>query len=67
MEYIVALECDKEGNALQFIANWPGDPGRTCVIDSARRYKSPYCATLGLAHARRYRDFKDAKLIEVAE
>jgi hypothetical protein len=67
MKYIVVLEVDDSGGALQFIAPWSGDPGRTCIIENARRYKSAYCATLGLAHARKYHDFNNAIIRSVDE
>lgn len=68
MKYIVALEISKEsGNGLSYIAPWSGDPGRTCLHESAKRYPSISAATFGLAHARTYRDFRDAEIREVEE
>lgn len=64
--YKVALEFSG-GFPTQFIAPWSGDPGRTCLIDSAKKYKSISSATFGLAHARKYRPFKDAKVIKITE
>lgn len=67
MKYIVAIEVDSQGTALQFLANWKGDPGRTCVEQSAKRYPSISSATFGLEHARKYRDFQNAEIREVTE
>ena len=68
MKYIVAIEVEEPtGTALCFLANWKGDPGRTCVERSAKRYPSVSSATFGLAHARKYRDFPKAEIREVTE
>jgi hypothetical protein len=66
MKYIVALEV-VNGSATQFIAPWKGDPGRTCIERTARRYGSTSSATYGLAAARKFRDFPDAIILEVTE
>jgi hypothetical protein len=66
MKYIVALEII-DGKATQFIAPWKGDPGRTCIERTARRYNSTSSATYGLAAARKFRDFPDAAILEVTE
>jgi len=64
--YIVALEvCSK--TVTQWIAPWQGDPGRTCLEKNAKRYTSVRSAIYGLAHARRYRDFPTAEIIEINE
>ena len=63
-EYIVALDtCD--GIAVQWLADWRGDPGRTAIEESAKRYKSISSATYALARARKYRDFASAQIIAV--
>jgi hypothetical protein len=64
MEYIVALEIINN-KPTQYIATWKGDPGRTALKENAKRYKSVSAATFGLAHARKYRDFESATIIEV--
>lgn len=63
-KYIVGLEV-VNGTVTQWIAPWMGDPGRMCIEQSAKRYKSVSSATHGLAEARIYRTFADAKIIEV--
>jgi hypothetical protein len=67
MTYIVALEVSEQGEGLQYIAAWNGDPGRTCVPKNAKRYKSISSATFGLAHARKFRPFINAKIWEAIE
>jgi hypothetical protein len=64
-EYVVALEVI-DGKAIQWIAPWPGDPGRTSVEKSAKRYQSISSATFGLANARKYRDFLTAEIKEAS-
>ena len=59
MKYIVEIE---EG---LFLAKWSGDPGRTLIEKSARRYKDVSAATYALARARRFRDFPDARICQV--
>jgi hypothetical protein len=66
MKYIVAIEV-AGGEATQFLAPWKGDPGRTCIERTAKRYPSTSSATYALAAARRYRDFPDAAILEVTE
>jgi len=66
MKYIVALDVVNETPTC-FIASWRGDPGRTCIEHSAKRYPTVSSATFGLAHARKYRDFKDAMILEVTK
>jgi len=58
--YLVALEV-LDGEVLQ----WVGDPGRTCIRASAKKYKSVSSATFGLAHARKYKDFPSAEIREI--
>lgn len=63
-EYIVALEtCN--GVAVQWLADWRGDPGRTAIEESAKRYKSISSATYALARARKYNDYMSAQIIAV--
>ena len=61
MEWIVELE---PGNL--WIATWSGYPGKTCVKESAKTYKSISAATYALAHARRYSDWLRAKVAPLA-
>lgn len=46
-----------------YIAEWSGDPGRTLVRKSARRYDTLRGARIALARARRYRAFPDARIL----
>jgi hypothetical protein len=48
-----------------WLATWVGDPGRTLLPQNARRYNSISSATMGLAMARRFRPFLDAKIYEL--
>lgn len=45
-----------------WLADWPGDPGRTLVIDNAKRFDSFEKAARALMRARKYRDFTDATI-----
>lgn len=59
-EYIVELY-----GGSQFLAPWSGDPGRTCVLANAKRYKSEYAARCALAYAKRNyprRDYSEARI-----
>ncbi len=56
-QYIVELEPET------WIADVPGDPGRTVVIDHAARFATKKLAAAALASARRYRAFGDAKIL----
>ena len=68
MKYIIVLEIGKSnGTGWVFIAPWPGDPGRSIMHENAKRYDSIRSATYGLAHARKYNDFSEAKIIEVEQ
>lgn len=60
-EWIVELYDGK-----QFLAPWTGDPGRTCVRESARRYKSQYAAECALREAKRRFPSRDYSLARVA-
>ena len=64
MKYIVALE-SLNGEPLEYIAPWKGDPGITFIEQSAKRYGSVSSATYGLARARKYYDFPDAEILQV--
>lgn len=61
MRYIVELRpgC--------WLAPWKGDPGRTCVQTSAKRYMAEADAKRALSNARKFRAFIDAKIVEVSE
>ena len=53
---------------LQWLAPWGGDPGRTCIWASAKRYKSEHAAKCALAYAKRmnpHRNFADARVVAV--
>lgn len=49
-----------------WLAEWTGDPGRTLVRESAKRFNSVAAARKALAMARKYRQLRDVE-IEVAE
>jgi hypothetical protein len=55
MPYIVELE-----PGMQYLAPWSGDPGRTCVRATAKRYPTAKGARAAIAQARRWRKFPDA-------
>jgi len=55
--FIVELE----GNV--WLAPWSGDPGRTIVVDHARKYDTKRGAKIALGVARKYRKFKEARVI----
>lgn len=65
LKYVVGLEV-VDGVVTQWLAPWKGDPGRTCVEQSAKRYDSVSSATFGLAHARKYHDFRNAEIREIS-
>jgi len=52
--YIVQLDFEC------WLAPWQGDPGRTCVLESAKRFKSRKQAENALAKAREYRALNNA-------
>jgi hypothetical protein len=50
----------------QFLAPWQGDPGRTCVRDRAKKYKSEHAAKCAIAWNKRMfksRDFSEARVV----
>ncbi len=55
--YIVELECGC------WIAEWNGDPGRTLLLENAKRFTCEGHAKTALCDARKYRPFKNAKII----
>jgi hypothetical protein len=48
-----------------WLAPWGGDPGRTLVQNTARRFRSQVAASRALAKARKDRPFPDARIVEV--
>ena len=48
-------------------AVWPGDPGRTGNLNTAKRYTTMRGAKLALARARTYRKFVNAKIMTDTE
>ena len=52
--YIVQLEFEC------WLASWEGDPGRTTVLENAKRFRSRSAATKALNDARKYRPFANA-------
>ena len=66
MNYIVVLEtCN--GIATCYLAGWEGDPGRTCIEESAKKYKTIAEATYSLARARKYNEFINAQIIKAGK
>lgn len=61
MRYIVELQAEC------WLATWTGDPGRTCVESSAKRYNTRAKAGKALDAARKWRPFLDAWIVEVPE
>ena len=57
--YIVELETGV------WLADWPGDPGRTLVKESAKRYATNHGAAIALGLARKFRPFKSAVITAV--
>ena len=59
MRYIVELErgC--------WLADWEGDPGRTVVKKSAKKFPTKMAAALALLEARHFRDFQNAAIVPV--
>ena len=51
----------------QFLAPWHGNPGRTCIRGSAKKYKSEFAALRALNYAKRkypIRDYSEARVVE---
>jgi hypothetical protein len=61
MAFIVELE---DG---VYLAAWNGDPGRTLVKSSAKRFKAYAQAQFALLGARNYRPFERAKIIPTGQ
>ena len=59
MKYIVELE-----NGV-WLADWPGDPGRTLVRENAKQYTTEHGAAIALGMARKFRPFKNAIITAV--
>jgi len=57
--YIVELE---QG---VWLAPWQGDPGRTLVYESAKRYSTKHGASIALGIVRTLRPFRSAVIKEV--
>jgi len=58
MNWVVELQ-----PAIQmWVAPWKGDPGRTCVEASAKRFKTEAAAKAALTRARRYSPFQKARI-----
>lgn len=54
--FIVAIE------AGCWLADWPGDPGRTTIKTAAKVFPTEKSAKAALAQARRYRKFLRAEI-----
>ena len=53
-----------------WLAPWTGDPGRTLVRESAKRYKTEHAARCAMSRARRmfqYRDLEMARVVHNVE
>ena len=48
-----------------WLAPWSGDPGRTTVINKARKFKKKSSAYRSLANVLDKKDFKDPKVLSV--
>ena len=59
MKWIVELE------EFVYISPEPGDPGRTTCAMCAKRFDSITQAEASLKRARKYREFKDARILLV--
>ena len=46
-----------------WIAPWHGDPGRTVLLTNAQTFNTKHGARVSLGMARRYRKFKNAKVV----
>jgi len=57
--YIVELEKDT------WLAPWHGDPGRTLVKESARKFKNKPQAYRAIANALKYRDLKNPIVVKI--
>lgn len=61
MSYVVELEKGV------WTAEWEGDPGRTCKLEDAERYKTKEKAVKALTRARAFRMFICAKIYKVQD
>ena len=50
-----------------WLAPWKGDPGRTLDVATAKVFKTGASARRALEQARRYRPFKNARVVRVKE
>ena len=59
MRYIVELDpgC--------WLADWEGDPGRTVVRKSAKKFPTKIAAALALLEARHFKEFPNAVIVPV--
>jgi hypothetical protein len=48
-----------------WLAPWKGDPGRTLVLESARRFSSRHGAATALGIAKRHRPLPFAQIVEL--
>ena len=48
-----------------YLADWSGDPGRTVIINHAKKYETERAAKIAIKKARKYRAFKEAKIIKL--
>lgn len=50
-----------------FIATWSGNPGRTLVLENAKRFNFKSTAWRAIERAQRIRPFKNANVLVVEE
>lgn len=50
-----------------FLASWKGDPGRTLVKSSAKKFPTHRKAGYALIGARQYRPFENARILKAAQ
>jgi len=60
---IVILE-KVHSTATIYIAPWEGDPGRTCIKENAKKFKTYNSALKALKKAQKYKAFPNAEIIE---
>jgi len=61
--FIIELENGGNLSSGVWIAPWEGDPGRTLKQHNAKQFKDQKNAEKALGQARKYRPFKNAKIL----
>jgi hypothetical protein len=65
MSWIVKLQNEEKTACAFWLAPWSGDPGRTTVEASAKRFATAHAARCALGKARRFSPFRDARVCQV--